>query len=505
MDKCFLGIELGSTRIKASLIDGDYRPVASGSHNWENKLEDGFWTYSLDDVWAGIRQACSGLLNYKIAGIGISAMMHGYLAFGKDDNLLVPFRTWRNTTTAEAAAKLTEAFSFNIPQRWSVAHLYQVILNNEPHIKDIAFMTTLAGYVHRKLTGKRVLGAGDASGMFPLENGRYNNAMLCKFKDMTGIELQNILPQILNAGENAGTLTEEGAKLLGLTPGIPFCPPEGDAGTGMVATNSIAPLTGNVSAGTSIFAMFVLEKPLKNVHTEIDIVTTPTGTPVAMVHCNSCTSDLDAWVRLFVEAAELLGADSARRDGDGSTLYERLFNKALEGNPDGGGLLSYNFFSGEPVAGLEDGFPLFLREPDSKMSLADFMRAQIYSAIATLRLGLDILTEQENVKVKNLLGHGGLFKTKNVGQRLMAAALDVPVAVMDSAGEGGAWGIALLSAYTADKNDLPLEDFLNNKVFINVASERIEPDSKDTAGFNVFFERYKKGLIIQKHIGELKL
>jgi sugar (pentulose or hexulose) kinase len=492
----YLGIELGSTRIKAVLIDRDYKPIASGAHDWENKLTDGFWTYSLDDVWAGIRQACSGLPNCEIAGIGVSAMMHGYLAFDKDDNLLVPFRTWRNTTTAEAAAKLTEAFAFNIPQRWSVAHLEQAILNNEPHVPQIAFMTTLAGYVHWKLTGEKVLGVGDASGMFPISNNAYDNAMLCKFKTMTGINIADIFPRILNAGEYAGKLTEDGARLLGLPAGIPLCPPEGDAGTGMVATNSIAPRTGNVSAGTSIFAMIVLEKPLENVHTEIDIVTTPTGSPVAMVHCNSCTSDLDAWVKLFGEAAELLGASF-----DKNALYEKMYLKALEGAADGGGLLNYNFFSGEPVAGLDDGCPLFLRKPDSKMNLADFMRVQLYSAIAALKLGMDILTS-EGVRVEVLLGHGGLFKTPQVGQRLMAAALDVPVAVMDSAGEGGAWGIALLAAFAAQNEGITLEEFLAKQ---NFAVRCTEPDEKDVSGFEVFFERYKKGLTIQKHIGELTL
>jgi sugar (pentulose or hexulose) kinase len=474
------------------LIDGDCKPVASGSYNWQSCLENGFWTYSLESVWAGIKQACSGLLKYEIAGIGVSAMMHGYLVFDKNDNLLVPFRTWRNTTTAQAAEKLTEAFNFNIPQRWSAAHLYQAILNNEPHVSEIAFMTTLAGYVHWKLTGEKVLGVGDASGMFPISDMAYDNAMLCKLQEMTGIELQNILPRIQNAGENAGVLTPEGAMLLGLKAGIPLCPPEGDAGTGMVATNS---RTGNVSAGTSIFAMPVLEKPLRNVYTEIDIVTTPTGNPVAMVHCNSCTSDLDAWVKLFGETAELLGAEF-----DKDRLFEALYLKALDGAPDGGGLLNYNFFSGEPVAGLSDGCPMFLRKPDSRMNLADFMRVQIYSAVAALKLGMEILSD-EGVRVDCLSGHGGLFKTADVGQKLMSAALNVPVAVMESAGEGGAWGIALLAAYMQN-NAVPLEEFLSQQAF---NPQVIHPNPTDVSGFEAFFENYKKGLILQKHIGGLYL
>ncbi|MDR2532471.1 MAG: ATPase [Oscillospiraceae bacterium] len=516
-----LGIELGSTRIKAVLIDDAYKPAASGSHNWENKLEGGFWTYSTEAVWSGIQGAYAELAaDYKtktggvltnIDGIGVSAMMHGYLAFDKDDSLLVPFRTWRNTTTAEAAAKLTKAFGFNIPQRWSAAHLYQAILNNEPHVSEIAFMTTLAGYVHWKLTGERVLGIGDASGMFPVDGLGYNHAMLCKFNEITGINITDIFPRILSAGEPAGILTSAGAGILdptgALAPRIAFCPPEGDAGTGMTATNSIAPRTGNVSAGTSVFAMIVLEESLKTLRTEIDTVTTPTGNPVAMVHCNSCTSDLDAWVKLFGEAAELLGADFDR-----NTLYEKLYLKALDGSPDGGGLLSYNYFSGEPAAGLDDGCPLFFRKADSKMSLADFMRVQIYSAVATLKLGMDILTEQENVRVDCLSGHGGLFKTRNVGQKLMAAALNIPVSVIEAdgnsaaAGEGGAWGIALLAAYAVGNSGEPLEEFLEQRIFAKTKAIHAEPDAKDTAGFNIFFEKYKKGLEIQKFIkGELKL
>ncbi|MDR0452591.1 MAG: FGGY-family carbohydrate kinase [Treponema sp.] len=510
-----LGIELGSTRIKAVLIDGNYAPVASGSHDWENRLEDGIWTYSLEDVWAGLQGAFKNLADdvqnrYGVAletvgSIGISAMMHGYLVFGKDGGQLVPFRTWRNTLTGEAAAELTGKFRFNIPQRWSIAHLYQAILNQEAHVKDIAFLTTLSGYVHWKLTGRKALGVGDASGMFPIDSAmnNYNPGMMEQFDGLIagrgfGWKLGDILPAVLNAGEEAGSLTAEGAKLLDpslrLKPGIPLCPPEGDAGTGMVATNSVAGRTGNISAGTSIFAMIVLEKELSKLYPEIDLVTTPAGKPVAMVHCNSCTSDLDAWAGLFREFAGLAGAKLEK-----PALYDALYYKALEGEADCGGLLSYNYYAGEPITGMDGGRPLFARMPDSRLTLANFMRTLLFSAMGTLKLGMDILTEKERVRLDCLLGHGGLFKTRGVGQKLMAAALDVPVSVMESAGEGGAWGIALLAAYLRQKNGgETLETFLGQRVFAGDKGERAEPDAEDARGFRAFMARYTEGLAIER-------
>lgn len=510
----FLGIELGSTRIKAVLIDERFGPAASGSHDWENQLLDGVWTYRLEDVWAGL-QGCFRALaqdaearyrkplgDMRIAALGVSAMMHGYLVFDAGGTQLAPFRTWRNTITERAAAELTEQFNFNIPQRWSIAHLYQALLNGEPHVKDIAFMTTLAGYVHWKLTGRKVLGIGDASGVFPIDSGAhtYNVRMIRRFDEMvrnTGWKLEEILPAVLNAGDDAGTLTEEGARLLdpsgALKAGIPLCPPEGDAGTGMAATNSVAERTGNVSAGTSVFAMTVLEKELSKVYTEIDMVTTPDGKPAAMVHCNSCTSDLDAWVNLFREAAELFVPQVEKKE-----LYDLLYYQALKGEADGGGLLSYNYYSGEPITGLEQGRPLFTRGPDSPLSLANFMRTLLYSTLATLKTGMDILLKQEHVRLDRLLGHGGLFKTPEVGQRFMAAALGVPVGVTASAGEGGAWGIALLAAYMRENKGLTLEAFLEQKVFTANPGTWTPPDEKDARGFEAFMERYTQGLAIEK-------
>jgi sugar (pentulose or hexulose) kinase len=510
--KKFLGIELGSTRIKAVLIDGQHKPIAQGGYDWENRLENGLWTYRLEDVWTGLQtcfknltadaQKHCGVNIERVDAIGISGMMHGYLPFDRNDTLLAPFRTWRNTTTEQAAAELTKRFSFNVPQRWSIAHLYQAVLNKEPHVKDIAFLTTLAGYVHWKLTGKKVLGIGDASGMFPIDSNAndYNKKMIEQFNCLISYtwKLPDIFPKVLTAGEDAGFLTPEGAKLLDpagrLQPEIPLCPPEGDAGTGMTATNSIAERTGNVSAGTSIFAMIVLEKELSKVYTEIDMVTTPAGKPTAMVHCNSCTSDLDAWVSLFREAIETAGKPAEK-----SALYDALYRKALEGDADCGGLLAYNYYSGEPITGLEQGRPLFARMPDSRFTLANFMRTLLFSSMATLKLGMDILTEQEQVRLDRLLGHGGLFKTKGVGQRLMASALDTPVAVMDSAGEGGAWGIALLAAYTAQKrNGETLETYLADRVFAGNAGAQTEPDAKDKESFTVFMKRYTAGLPIER-------
>ena len=497
------------------LINEDHEPIASGSHEWENQHENGIWTYSLDDVWAGLQESYQNLSSevqekYKttlktVGAIGFSAMMHGYMAFDKDGKLLVPFRTWRNTITGQAAEELTELFQFNIPQRWSIAHLYQAILNKEDHIKDISYQTTLAGYVHWKLTGEKVLGIGEASGMFPIDSNSmdYDTHMIELFNEKLKAnsipwQLQDILPKVLDAGEAAGVLTAEGAKLLDpsgtLQAGIPLCPPEGDAGTGMVATNSVAARTGNVSAGTSVFAMIVLEKALSKLYPEIDMVTTPSGKPVAMVHSNNCTSDLNAWVELFQEFTDEIGVEVSQ-----SKLFEMLFKKALEGDADCSGMLSYNYFSGEHITGLEEGRPLFVRTPESKFTLANFMRVHLFSALGSLKIGLDILFEKEKVEIDQILGHGGFFKTEEVGQRFMAAAMNVPVSVMETAGEGGAWGIALLAAYMSNKAaDEPLEAYLSDKVFAGEKGVTIAPDQKDVDGFSAFMERYKKGLVIEK-------
>jgi sugar (pentulose or hexulose) kinase len=513
--KTFLGIELGSTRIKAVLTGEDFTFLASGSFDWENKLEGGIWTYHLDDVWKGIQNSFQNLSadverRYRApltrpGAIGISAMMHGYLAFDAEGTQLAPFRTWRNTATEAAAKILSDTFHFNIPQRWSVAHLYQAVLNGEAHVKDIYFLTTLAGYVHWKLTGKKVLGIGDASGMFPIDSAvnNYHPRMMEQFSALVrdkkfSWKLPDILPAVLTAGENAGVLTGEGAKLLDpagrLQAGIPLCPPEGDAGTGMVATNSVAERTGNVSAGTSIFAMVVLEKELSGVYPEIDMVTTPAGKPAAMAHCNNCTSDLDAWLRLFHETLHTFGVRVEK-----PALYDALYGKALEGEADGGGLLSYNYYGGEPITALEQGRPLFVRMPDSSLSLGNFMRTMLYSTLAALKIGMDILTEKEGIRIDRLLGHGGLFKTRGVGQRLLASALNVPVAVMESAGEGGAWGIALLAAYLSRKGETEtLEEFLRDKVFAHAKGETAEPAAKDRQGFEAFMKRYRAGIAIER-------
>jgi sugar (pentulose or hexulose) kinase len=509
-----LGVEFGSTRIKAVLIGEDHTPIASGGYEWENRFENGVWTYSLDDIWTGLQTSYRKLCNEvsekydtplkTIGAIGFSGMMHGYMAFDKDENLLVPFRTWRNTMTGQAAEKLTDLFQFNIPQRWSIAHLYQAILNQEYHIKDIHHQTTLAGYVHWKLTGQKVIGVGEASGMFPIDSkiNNYDERMIKLFNEQlkTGNipwKIQDILPKVLRAGDAAGVLSEEGARRLDptgqLQPGIPLCPPEGDAGTGMVATNSVAERTANVSAGTSVFAMIVLEKALSRVYPEIDMVTTPTGKPVAMVHSNNCTSDINAWVDLFREFTHALGAEVGE-----SELFELLYQKALAGDADGGGLLAYNYFSGEPITHLEEGRLLFIRTPESRFTLSNFMRVHLFSAVSTLKIGLDILFDQEKVKIEKVLGHGGFFKTKGVGQKIMAAAMNVPVSVMETAGEGGAWGIALLAAYMLQKEkDEPLEAYLSNRVFAGENGTTISPDRKDVDGFTSFMERYKKGLVIE--------
>jgi len=513
--KTVLGIELGSTRIKAVLISEDNLTIASGSHDWENKYINNIWTYSLEDIWKGVQGSYQmmaedvkqqyGVTISTIGAIGISAMMHGYMAFNKDFELLVPFRTWRNTTTKQASEKLTELFNYHIPQRWSIAHLYQAILNNEEHVAAISFQTTLAGYIHFKLTGQKLLGVGDASGMFPIDihTKDFNEHMIKQFDELIASKkfswkLEDILPKVLVAGQSAGVLTEEGVKLLDVTgqlkPGIPLCPPEGDAGTGMTATNSVSKRTGNVSAGTSVFAMVVLDKELSKVYPELDLVTTPAGDLVAMVHCNNCTSDLNAWILLFKEFAEAFGVDV-----DMTKLFETLYNKALEGDPDCGGLLAYNYFSGEHITNFEEGRPLFVRTPESKFNLANFMRVNLFTALGALKTGLDILLKQEGVQVDEILGHGGLFKTKNVGQSILSAAINAPVSVMETAGEGGAWGIALLASYLLNKSSTEtLENYLAQKIFAGETVTKINPNPKDVEGFEEFIKRYTKGLAIER-------
>ncbi len=512
--KAILGIEFGSTRIKAVLIDGEHNPIASGSHEWENQLVDGIWTYSVEHIWEGLQdcyqdmcrdvQEKYGVKVKKLAAIGFSAMMHGYMVFGEDDKILVPFRTWRNAITEEASEKLTELFQYNIPQRWSIAHLYQAILNGEEHVREIRFQTTLAGYIHWMLTGRKVLGVGEASGMFPIDiaTGQFDAGMVEKFdaaiadKGFTW-KLLDIFPKVLTAGEEAGTLTEEGAALLDvsgeLMAGVPLCPPEGDAGTGMVATNSVARRTGNVSAGTSVFSMVVLEKELSKVYPELDLVTTPSGDLVAMVHCNNCTSDLNAWVNIFKEFAESFGMDA-----DMNKLFGTLYNKAMEGDPDGGHLLAYNYISGENITGMEEGRPLFVRTPNSKFNLANFMRVNLYTSLGALKIGMDLLLKEEKVQVDKLLGHGGLFKTKGVGQQILADAMNTPISVMETAGEGGAWGIAVLAAYMVKKNGEDLDDYLNHCVFAGQTGSELAPDPAGVKGFDEFIQTYKAGLPIER-------
>ena len=513
--KAVLGIEFGSTRIKAVLIDENNAPIASGSHEWENQLVDNIWTYSLDAIWAGLQDAYAQMAadvkkQYdveveKLAGLGFSAMMHGYMVFDENDEILVPFRTWRNSITGPASEELTKLFNFHIPQRWSIAHLYQAILNGEDHVSNIKFQTTLEGYIHWKLTGEKVLGIGEASGMFPVDMNTkdYNQTMVDQFDALIADrklpwKLRDIFPKVLVAGENAGTLTAEGAKLLDptgkLQAGVPVCPPEGDAGTGMVATNSVKVRTGNVSAGTSVFGMVVLEKDLSKAYDEIDIVTTPTGYPVAMAHCNNCTSDLNAWVGLFKEFAEAFGMDV-----DMNKLFGTLYNKALEGDAECGGLLAYNYFSGEHITGFEEGRPMFVRTSESKFNLANFMRVNLFAALSVLKTGLDILFKQEGVQADKIYGHGGLFKTKGVGQGILAAALNTPVSVMETAGEGGAWGIALLASYMVNKKDgETLDDFLADEVFHGETGVEMQPDPKDVEGFDEYLKRYKAGLPIER-------
>lgn len=513
--RAILGIELGSTRIKAVLIDQENKPVAQGTHDWENQLVDGLWTYSVEAIWHGLQDCYVDLRRHvreqydieieTLAAIGVSAMMHGYMAFDKEEKILVPFRTWRNTNTGQAAAELSRLFVYNIPLRWSISHLYQAILNKEEHVGSIDFLTTLAGYIHWQLTGRRVLGIGDASGMLPIDPAtkNYSAEMMSKFDNLVagrgyGWKLADILPEVLPAGVNAGALTPEGTKRLDvsghLKPGIPFCPPEGDAGTGMVATNAVQPRTGNVSAGTSSFSMIVLEKDLSKPYEMIDMVTTPDGSPVAMVHCNNCTSDLNAWVTIFREYQELLGVPV-----DMDELYGRLYNHALTGQADCGGLVSYNYFSGEPVTGLAEGRPLFVRSAGDKFTLANFMRAHLYASVGVLKLGNDILFKEEKIKVDRITGHGGLFKTKGVGQRVLAAALNSPISVMETAGEGGPWGMALLGSYLVNNvENRSLADFLEKQVFAGNTGVEIAPTPEEVAGFNDYMENYKACLPIEE-------
>ena len=525
--KAILGIEFGSTRIKAVLIDEENKPIAQGSHEWENQLVDGLWTYSTEAIWYGLEDCYADLrknvrAQYDceieiLASIGISAMMHGYMAFGpngvaskgapvgEEEKILVPFRTWRNTNTGAAAAKLSELFNYNIPLRWSISHLYQCILDNEEHVKDITYLTTLAGYIHWRLTGKKCLGIGDASGMIPVdpETKNYNAEMVKKFNDLVADKgypwkLEDILPECITAGHPAGFLTEHGAKRLDISghlkPGCPLCPPEGDAGTGMVATNAVKQRTGNVSAGTSSFSMIVLEKDLSKPSEMIDMVTTPDGSLVAMVHCNNCTSDINAWVKLFKEYQELLGVPV-----DMNEVYGKLYNNALKGDADCGGVLAYNYISGEPVTGLQEGRPLVVRSPNDKFNLANFIRSNLYATVAVLKLGNDILFKEEKVKVDRITGHGGLFKTKGVGQRILAAALNSPISVMETAGEGGAWGIALLAGYLVNnKENLNLADYLEKVVFGGNTGEEIAPTPEEVEGFNKYIEVYKAGLAIEQ-------
>lgn len=513
--KASLGIEFGSTRIKAVLIGENNEPIAAGTHDWENQLVGNIWTYSLDAIWEGLQDCYQSLLSdvkekygctiKKLGALGFSAMMHGYMAFDEAGELLVPFRTWRNTITGQASEELTELFQYHIPQRWSIAHLYQAMLNKEEHVAKIHTLLTLAGYINWQMTGKKAIGVGEASGMFPIDiaTKNYNARMVAQFDEKVSEmgyswKLEELLPEVLVAGETAGYLTEEGAKKLdisgNLEPGVPVAPAEGDAGTGMTATNSVAVRTGNVSAGTSVFGMIVLEKELKKVHDEIDLVTTPDGNLVAMAHCNNCTSDLNAWVGIFKEFADAFGMQVDMND-----LYGTLYRKAMEGDADCGGLLAYNYFSGEHITGFNEGRPLFVRTPESRFNLANFMRTNLYASLGVLKTGLDILLKDEGVKIDVIFGHGGLFKTKGVGQNILAAALDTPVSVMDTAGEGGAWGMALLASYMVNRSEgQSLDAYLAEQVFHGDTGVKVEPDPEDVKGFEAFMERYTKGLAIER-------
>ena len=507
--KKVLGIELGSTRIKSVLIDENATVLAQGSFEWENKLENGYWTYSLEDVWQGLQKSFASLCESfgekieELDSIGISAMMHGYLPFDKDDNLLVPFRTWRNTTTAKAAEELTRELGFNMPQRWSGSHFYQAVLNGEEHVSRVTFLTTLAGYVHWMLTGEKVLGIGDASGMFPINNGDYDKEMLAKYnallsKNGVGAKLEDLLPKALPAGAYAGKLTKKGALLLDpsgtLKEGCILCPPEGDAGTGMVATNAIKPRTGNVSAGTSAFAMVVLEKNLSKVNESIDVVTTPLGSPVAMVHANNFTSEINAWASLFNEVIELAGTSINK-----GKLFDKLYEISLNSDSDVGGLVGYNFLSGEPIVRMETGIPLIARLPSGKLTLANFMQMQLYSALGAMSVGMEILAE-ENVKIEDICGHGGFFKTPFVGANAMSAALGAPITVMKNAGEGGAWGVSILALYSTLEN-ITLESFLDG-LFASAEKETVIANEDERKKFNAFKEYYKRGLAVEKKATE---
>ncbi|MGI6003085.1 MAG: xylulokinase [Lachnospiraceae bacterium] len=512
--KTALGIELGSTRIKGVLIDYDGNVIATGFYDWENSLVDGIWTYSIEQIDAGIRGCYTslrkaveekyGVTPKTYGAMGISAMMHGYMAVDKDGRQIAPFQTWRNTNTQQAADELTELFNYNIPLRWSVAHLYQRILDGEEHVKNLDYVSTLSGYIHRKLTGERVLGIGDAVGMFPIDSEKldYNEEFVQKFDKLIekyhfSWKLRDVFPKVLVAGQDAGHLTPEGAAYLdesgNLQPGVPLCPPEGDAGTGMVATNSVAPRTGNVSAGTSTFAMVVLEKQLSSLHREIDMVTTPTGFPCAMSHANNGTSDLNAWVSIFSEFCDLMGIKA-----DTGELFSKLYTNSLKGDPDCGGLLPYGYYSGENVTMINEGRLVFLRTANSKFTLANFMRANLYTSLAAVKLGMDILMKDEGVKIEKLYGHGGLFKTKGVAQRYLSASVGVPVTVMDTANEGGAWGIALLAAFLADGKGSKLEDYLNERIFSRMSGTTIAATQEEIDGYEVFAERYKKGLNVER-------
>ncbi len=517
--KAYLGIEFGSTRIKAVVCDEAGEVLAMGGFGWENSLHDGIWTYSEKEIFAGLKACYSdmakdvsdkyGIVIKKFAGIGISAMMHGYLAFDKDGKLLVPFRTWRNTITGEAAEKLTKEFNYNIPQRWSIAHLYQAMLNKEEHVKDIDFFTTLAGFVHWKLTGEKVLGVGDASGMFPIDTkaGNYDAGMIAKFDALakeTALAkgLGDLLPKVLPAGERAGVLTAEGAALLdesgNLEAGIPLCPPEGDAGTGMVATNSVKIRTGNISAGTSVFAMVVLEKDLSKVYPEIDLVTTPDGALVGMVHCNNCTSEINNWVKIFKEFCDLYGIEPDMND-----LFTKLYSVSISGEANCGGVLLYNYLSGEPVTGFEKGALVLARSAEDHFTLANLMRSNLYSAMATLKIGLDLMLKEEGVKVDEMYGHGGYFKTRGVGTRIAAAAINAPVSVMETASEGGAWGIALLAAFMDQSQGKTLSEYLADVIFRDAKCEKVAPETEDVEGFDEYIEKYKKGLAIERSAVEV--
>lgn len=515
--KTSLGIEFGSTRIKAVLIDFMGEVLAIGFHDWENSLTDGIWTYPLDEIHEGVRKCYTslrknveekyGVTLKKIGSMGISAMMHGLMAFDKEGKLLTPFKTWRNSDTEVAADELTELFDFNIPLRWTVAHVYQAVLDKKDYVKELDFAATLAAYIHFKLTGKKVIGVGDAAGIFPVSAGNYDKGMSDKFVKLVSdkgydIKPMEVFPKVLSAGDNAGNLTASGAAFLdesgNLEAGVPMCPPEGDAGTGMVATDSVAVGTGNVSAGTSIFAMLVLEKGLSKLYREIDMVTTPDGYPVAMSHANNGTSDLNAWINIFEEFATLFGIKT-----DKGELFSKLYNSSLSGDKDCGGLLSYGYYSGEGIVHLNEGRPVFIRTPDSKFSLANFMRSHLYSSLGAVKLGLDILLKDEKVKVTKIMGHGGLFKTPLVAQSYLAAAVNAPVTVMDTAGEGGPWGMAVLAAYLLNKENMSLSEYLEKVIFKDATGTTVEPDAFDVKGLEEYMEKYKAGIEVEKKAVEV--